>query len=89
MNEPKTILEAYTEWWKAVQPKGVSATQTEEMRRAFWTGATAGFWLTVKATDDPTEAQCLRNMDALRDETQKFMDEMNALAGLSGSSTPQ
>lgn len=76
---PKTLGEAYEAWWGAVRPAGAGEIQTEEMRRAFWTGATCAFWLVVKASEADTK-HAFRTMDAIHAEISAFEAEMAALA---------
>lgn len=59
-----SIGEQYKIWWKAIGPTGAGRTQTEEMRRAFYSGAFVMFTMMKGVgAKDLTEEQAMAQLD--------------------------
>ena len=68
------MAEQWDQFAKLVLPKGVSATQRQEMRRAFYAGAQAILMRVIVALapeSEPTEED-LQMMQGVDDELQEF-----------------
>jgi hypothetical protein len=76
---PHSVKEAYNLWWTRIAPAGVSAIQTEEMRRAFYSGAYMTFMQMVDMTEG-SEGEAMAKMSAMHNEFRAFHEGMRNLA---------
>ena len=73
----KILQKQWESFEKAVMPKGASLVQQQEMRRAFYAGASAMFGLvTDLGDDDADEGEECKILDGLQNECIEFMSQV-------------
>lgn len=70
------IAKAYHEWWRAVAPSNPSQVQTEESRRAFYSGAFSMFALAMKLTQQP-DAKAESDLAGIEHELTAYFRTIN------------
>ncbi len=72
---PKTVADLYAEWWTLVKPEDLAENQTEEMRRAFYSGFHVALNSCINLGDLPLEDAC-KTLDSQTAETSAFFSAL-------------
>jgi hypothetical protein len=77
----KTVFQEWTNYLEKIVPQGASDLQIEEIRRAFYAGALALYWLVIEASAHRDEAQCEREMETLYKEIHGIVGDLRHVNG--------
>lgn len=72
----KTLFEEWQSFERAVVPVAAPPVQREEMRRAFYAGASVMLTLVLAAVAPENEDDCEANLQALEDEVNSILTDM-------------